>query len=1048
MKKMIMVFLIAAFSFAHGLWACAASGPSDPYTGMITYPNSQGPTGAQTVVPTAGFENTPFAGGKIYKGWSGSDAKFIIVPCGTQMGFEGIIISDKPLTPPRPAFWEEGAACVPQLNGSTVESAPKPTWTISGNGGGDYRGGPAPQAAPTFTLKSFEGPDDPTPNNGAGCMIVVNSPATKAVWKLTWDKATAVNMIHLALSDPVNALLVQKAFTDHGISGDPAEYLADPGNPELYSDAELYAGTGDCEISASKLGIDVTTHEADAAVAIIGALNAKLRMRSGDTASEAAQPTDFTDTGSGHVTFTRPVSRRVHVILKAGYIAMQDWYPSGNYSTKFKMTPPGVAISSPGATLNAGEYLIEGSPRTEMTFNTPTSPDFWTVDVQSGLESCKDCVWCWVEGTKLVDTATPVSSSSFNPSYTWSTDPADFAVGGVMVHGNYQSGNSSAGRDYQTMVVVADTRPPAKFEWLNTLSLKGETGKLLKDTQDAGVSKLTFRVYDDNPLIGAGTFKKLKNNLGTGVSFSDIKIIEADKKTTGGADFSSAIDRYLVPCQDGFDAVVLGASLTYNVCVPAYVGLKTSVAEATPFPTLGGRVVVPAQKFVWKTINASGAGLITNRMMYKPGSTAGIPSGDVKDLINGMSWDGYSSYDVEIPLDQLTEPMGTNFAKNSAAYTVPFGDSTKGSFVAPSPLPTDGTPVFADGIKFYPWSEKALKMFPSARDGSGNETPDKTQCDQIAASKYSGVELPGDDIGSWTESEITPPAAVNTIQGGPLNATTPAGKWGQFLYVKAVIDSGKPNIALEVLNTKNHKAAIYGDLRAGDGQSARYWTAFDNANAGSAVVSSDTNIGEKGYTTSDSEAADTQWEFSNIPAGDIYLPFQDAVEAGKFSPWLTSVMAPTPLSTTVGPYWNNDPATADHLAYHQDSRVPLVFRYWTWDNINAFNCGDAAKPNGVKIQSANAKFVDVNNNVTALITLVDQPTYPSGNVPEAQFWREYAFFNPNDTGECSIKLESEDNAQADSGAPTNNKRVLKVNFKIHAPNLEQIRTLEDKRERK
>ncbi|MBF0548229.1 MAG: hypothetical protein HQM08_27580 [Candidatus Riflebacteria bacterium] len=1044
MKKVIFAILVFSILPSLAVFACSAQGPQDPYTGVISYPPGTGPSATMTTIlpPSSDLANTPFAGGEYFKAWSGTDMQFLIVPCGSTLAFEGIIQST---TAGRPPYWEEGE--VKGLNAYTIANAPKPVWTVSGNGRGDYRGGSAPPAAAGLVIKQFESPP--------GCMIVAGGPAPKSVWSFEYDQQTAVNMLNIAWADPAYKTLIISGLqsrlptmTATQIETFFGDILNAPGNPVIHPEVKSYRFDNDTYwVSAEKLGL---TRDDGAVSPMQNEMALRIPQREGAFENIGTQNAhSFKDTATGTPVYTKNLYDEIKVVLKSGYIACQGnptWYNNGNYTSQFDVTPP-----------SSTKYSRSGSPYITVDFACPTYPDYWVIDCQSGIDSFQDWVWCWIEGTKKPKPPTTVISSAttnIDDYYEWSTDSNDFAIGGVFVRGAYTSGSSSSGRNTLVYVTVIDTQPPASFTWLAPTAgqLKGATGKTFSQSSPAGTS-VKFKVLDNNPMLSVTDpgFRKINAILPSGVALSSLAIIEASKKPTGGSDNAATFSRYIIPTQNGFQPggnTILAASFSYNVCVNSYVGLKGNTAENTPFPTFMGITVVPTQRFVWKTVSLPGA----NFSNFQLHDAAGNVVTALSQLMTGTVWQGYSSFDVEINptgLTALNEPMGHSFAQNSQAYTIPFGDSTKGNFVAPASLPTDGTPVFSDGIYFYPWSAKAIKMFPIVTDGSGNQSPREGDVNSILSMKFSGLELPADMISSWTEptANLTPPATVTPILGGKLMGL-PESNWGNFLFLDNMADEGKPNIALEVMNTKIHKAAIYGNLFAGAGQSTKYWQAFAQAATSSVVIASDSNIGEKCYNDQDSEKDDSRWLFDDLTAdpANVYIPLQDATEQQIFRPWAYAVPNSfAPSATGIWPpnYWNGgSTVSTSRLAFEHDSRVPVVFRYWTWDNINSFKNDDPTAPNGIALQT-DTKYTDVGNHVTAKVTLRDVPTY-SGDVPDAQFnWREYTFPNPNNNNEeCSIKLEASD------GAVPANTRTLKVNFRIWSPRMEIIRTLEDQRQKK
>jgi hypothetical protein len=189
----ILAFLLV-FINADSLFACSAQGPADPVTGLIAYPPGAGHSEGLTSLPS-GLEGTPFQNGTYFKGWTGagkeSAMKLIVVPAGTTLAFEGVIESTT--TTERPPHWEEGT--VKGVGGTTVDSAAPPEWTINGNGRGDYRDGNIPPAIPGLKFVNFESPPS--------VIIAPDTPNEKALWKLTYDRDTAVRVLVSIWNDPI-----------------------------------------------------------------------------------------------------------------------------------------------------------------------------------------------------------------------------------------------------------------------------------------------------------------------------------------------------------------------------------------------------------------------------------------------------------------------------------------------------------------------------------------------------------------------------------------------------------------------------------------------------------------------------------------------------------------------------------------------------------------------------------------------------------------------------------------------------------------------------
>ncbi|MBI3039664.1 hypothetical protein HYY75_11580, partial [bacterium] len=236
-----MLFVVA------NCFACSAQGPQDPVTGLISYPVS---AGKGTVVPS--IPGTVFAGGDFYKGWNGSTVKYMVVPVGTTIAFEGVIQGGTS----RPPYWEEGAAG--GLTGYVVSAAPAPTWTIAGNGRGDWRGQAPPAIGGNSRFMQFL-------YEGAADVVIpedtpqVQTPNPKATWKLQYDKAEAVNVL-LQAWDSGYSTLIQNALPS--ITRDMIQNAQDPQNDR---GAKSYNET-DNEYSAVKSG-SVANLQADIRIA-------------------------------------------------------------------------------------------------------------------------------------------------------------------------------------------------------------------------------------------------------------------------------------------------------------------------------------------------------------------------------------------------------------------------------------------------------------------------------------------------------------------------------------------------------------------------------------------------------------------------------------------------------------------------------------------------------------------------------------------------------------------------------------------------------------
>ncbi len=1019
---------VAVLVLSSAAFGCSSKGPQDPYTGLITYPPGNGSPAGVTSVPVV--PGTPF-NGTFYKAWNAKNMQVIIVPVGTQLSFEGVIKSATPLNPPRPNFWEEG-----QVNneyGTTVENAPRPTWTISGNGRGDFRGDPPPPLPGGLSLKPFE--------TRANCMIVDDTPAVKALWKLTYDQDAALNMLWQAYNDPVYKSMIDSDLTNAGFpeGTDFSTILQNAREPEF-------------DFGAKSLNeYEISPTGPDGVAGLRNGLVTALPHDEHTGCLSTEDPVTRTFKKPGGATYSVSLPSRAKYLVKAGYIAMQEWYPSGRYNTKYLITPP------------SGTTFEYGNSRLVKKFTTPTAPDYWVLDLNSGLESCKDCVWCWIEATGVLkpeESVVPEENyTSSDPSKRrayYQFDPNSVAIGGVFVRGYYQAGASTAGRNTLVYVVVVDTERPATFDWLtNQTGLTGETGKTLGETM---ATPLKFRIYDNNPLLGANTHNSIFTEFPNLASF---EFIQADKRPGGGPNVTSVYTQYLaplVPTAGGvFSVANLKPAVYYNVCVPCPLGFKVSGVDpakyAGPFPLLRDRLVVPAQRFVWKKIDTGIT--ITGRQIYKKN---GAPVSDLAALQVDTAWDGYSSVDFTVDSSAFVEPMGVLFGEGAKRYDLKFADA---KIDAPSVLPTNGVPVLSDKIQFYPWSDKGIKVFPSVQDGVGNQSPVADEVNAIIGTKFSGIDLKDstDRVSQWSDpAGLDGSVSPNPIMGGLLEATLPAPRvsgvnpWGKFLYVKEIKDRGRPMVALEITNAKSEKAVVYGNLAA-MGDLPGYYTALEKAGGSGWAVANDTNVGSKFFTAAGTQEAEEAWEFKAGVNDDLYLRFQECVSNGKFRPWMFAVPNNTPVGFPAwgSDYWNGkDTYNNDRIAYQQGNRDRLLFRYWAWDNINMFNTGDAAAPCGVKLQPGDRDFNAVcSDKRTALVTLIDKPVYSTGDgkVPASKvWWPDYIFQNPShrksgDYEECSITLEVQDEAN-------NPTRKLKVFFRVPSPAVEMIRTLEDNRERR
>ncbi len=1020
------------------LLACSAKGPADPVTGLISYPPGTGNSEGQTTVPAAGLEGTPFEGGKYYKGWADKAMKLLVVPAGTKLAFEGVIESTT--TTSTPPGWEEGV--IKGVGGTTVAAAPLPTWTISGNGRGDYRDGTFPPAAVGLRYVNFEAPPS--------IIIAPDTPNEKAIWKLTYDRETAVRVLVSVWNDPIaratfmESGTVPEDFDMDEIAAAAKEPQGDDGAKSL-NDYEL-SSTGSAGVQGLKDGLDSTLTQRSGTI-----------MQTGSVVTRTFKNSDDED-------FTVDMAEEGRVIVKAGYVAMQgaadmDFYPTGRYNTKYYITPP-----------SSDQYEV-GKARLALNFTTPTAPDYWIVDLHSGLESARDCVWCWIEveaelkpeGTKIED------QSDVKNFYT--VREKSYAVGGVFVRGLYQSGTSSAGRNTMVYVVVADTQPPAHYHWVSS-SASGETGKALEST-------IKFRVFDNNPVIGAnGSHNNIYNVFG---DLADFEYVEAGKRPENQEDNPDVFTRYLEPVKDGFNEKNLRPTLHYNVCVPAYAGFKVAGDAknyAGPLPLVDDRLVLPLQKFVWKSV-APDKITVSDFMIH---DVSGAEASTLGALADEPNWKGYSSYLVTVAADGMDEPMGFGLADNSAAYTLSISNDLKAAAPITNKL-SEGIPVDDSKVQFFGWS-KALKMFVSASDGVlvrnsypdgdinyawSNRSPSFTgdeSVGKVLGNKFSGAEIAFAAAATDFLCTVKEPANVDrfalklevdkVIKGGSLGGcafpaispdgdgaaiSSPDGAWGRFAYVASLADKGRPNIALEVLNSKNEKAAVFGNLYA-MGESDNLAKAIDGAGTSNWAYSVDSNTGDKTYSPASSYYEGTAWEFKDDIENDLYMAMKNSMDAGTFKPWLFAFPSSDQTKLWKTGYWNGDDAFNDkRLAFQQGSRDRLVFRYWVYDNINPFNLAGGV-PNGVKTYtSGRERFKSVSGFVTALVRLTDVPGYQGEVALDKVWWPDYIFHNPSggSSEECSISLYAEDERT--------NARTLKLWFRIIPPSRELIRTIEDRRNR-
>lgn len=1031
-NKTFRILILVSLLFACGvspLPACSSKGPADPVTGLITYPPGTGRGNEMTSVPTEGLEGTPFAGGTFYKGWLDKAMKLIVVPVGTKLAFEGVIQSTTITT--RPEHWEEGAVAQPKLFGTTVDEAPKPAWTITGNGRGDFRGGTVPPTASGFKFVSFESPPS--------VIIKEDTPAVKALWKLTYDQDTALNMLSAAWRDPVIRTSLQSSgslppdFDMDSVIGSAREPQADDGAKDL-AEFEI-SPTGPDGVEGLRSTLDSTlTQRTGSIVQMSGAVSRTFLDKDG-------------------VEFTKELAANGRIIVKAGYIAMQEWYPSGRYNTKYLITPP------------SGEQYEVGQPRLTLNFETPTSPDYWIVDLNSGLESCRDCIWCWIElEGKLKDENSTINNPADIKDF-YEAVPNTYAVGGVFVRGYYQSGASSAGRNTMIYVVVADTEAPAHYAWEGA-DVTGKTGETLKATG----GKIQFRVFDNNPVIGANGSN---NNIFAALDgLKDFDFVEASKKPSGQPPNNDVFALYLEPVMNGFDENNLLPSIHYNVCVPAYAGFKVNGVKeySGPMPLIDDRLVLPVQKFVWRDVDSSKVTISDRKIHAENGSVVS----DLSSLLDIPNWRGYSSYQVTAEMEGFDEPMGYGIADNSVDYNLSISDDLKA--VAPSSGQMGaGIPIDGSKVHFFGWNSKALKMFVSASDGLTvrssypdgaitkhlNRTPRAVgELKTILDAKFSGAQLnfPAaylDFVSTWNAptsvDAISAKLPAVFVKGGklgdscslPAGSSSPGGAWGKFNYVSSLHDTGKPNIALEVVNSKNEKAATFGNLYA-IGENDALVDTIEGAGAANWAKSPNKNEGDKTYTSESTYYSDATWEFKDKLSTDLFMKMKTSMDENSFKPWLFAFTSTKKDTLWKTGYWNGDETfNNERVGFQQGSRDRLIFRYWTWDNINSFYTLGSTTPNGVKTDSnpSRTRFKSVSGFVTAEVKLVDTPGY-KGQVPtEKVWWPDYIFHNPSKGSEeeCSINLRAADEKD--------NERNLKVWFRIQAPSKEQIRTLEDRRGR-
>lgn len=1048
-NRFLLAWVILLISAAP-IFACDGGGPSDPVTGLIVYQNGQGGTSVPSSPETD--QNN------VVKGWNsaGTRADYIFLFTGSTVGFEGIIQGGTTA----PSDWEEGRARGEK--GYKVAEAPAPSWTISGNGRGDFRDGFTIPTPSGFTYKMFE--------KNADCMIAAGTPAVKAVWKLSYDQNSALNIIaaylgRLQNTGDIRYQLLQQEIPGFSISNlnfikDNTQYH----NTDVLSYNNYVIDYDERNPDILRQGLCEALPFSEGSVVNLDFTEREFAYSAREYNATLGRYEDVTKT------FYKNLPLRKVTLVKCGYVAMQEWYQTGQYSTHYYVYPP--YGTSQGSQVLTGSRFTEA--RLSYTFTTPCFPSYWTFDLHSGLETCKDCVYTWIEVTKyLKDSGTVVSGLNAPETEFYSrTDSADdIAIGGVFVRGYYQNGGSSAGRNTTIYVSVLDREPPAKFTWVNPANPTQEdfavplAAKSGEKPTTAG-NKLRIRVYDDNPMIGAapGTFNTLNRTTVSGLNYRFAGAGNA------GAILSSYYNDYMQKTSAGF-ASSLKPRLVYNVCIPTYLGMKLrSDKDPGAYPVFFDRMVIPAQRFVWKEISPNSATVVARQLYSKNGTKVSNPGG----LIDSDKWDGYSSYDVEFTMGEFTR-MGYHFADNSEAFDLPMGIFEDFS----APPPPDGIQFTGAAesrtLKFAEWSPKSLKLFAVGSDGL-NEVPDAASLNAIKALKYSGVELSGanaDNVGTWVESGVSakPPVLDGAVLKGGRLSNGPQGKWGKYAYVSSVVDEGRPNIALEILNTKNNRRIYYGNFRSGAGQSDKYWEAFGRAESSSAWVdaANESNDAEKGYASDDTENVAT-WTFrygvtSNHQAAmgfegpiDWLMSFESALEKNNFRPALFSLpenhytsrfLAGNAISQSN--YWNGKTTYNNNMmAYISSARTRLVFRYWTWDNINPFFLSHSS-PNGMEVKASKK---DANDKSTAAVVLVDKPVFEAaGEVDDANYWPDYIFNNPggagtdnpdgtpaNSNSECSLSLTAKDER--------GNSRHLKLFFTILGTDQEVIRTLEDRRERR
>jgi hypothetical protein len=433
------------------------------------------------------------------------------------------------------------------------------------------------------------------------------------------------------------------------------------------------------------------------------------------------------------------------VIVKAGYIAMQgatdmDFYQTGRYNTKFFITPP------------SSEQYEVGQAKLAVRFSAATAPDYWMIDLHSGLESARDCVWCWIEADAVLKAENTKITDPDDIREFYDFVPDSYAVGGVFVQGVYQSGSSSAGRNTLVYVVVADTESPAHYKW-EAQTATGKTGETLSCTGPGGGTALKFRVFDNNPVIG--TNGSHNNIFSVFPGLADFEFVAASKRPENVPANSDVFTRYLAPVEDGFSGKNLLPVLHYNVCVPAYAGFKVNGDARTysgPLPLVNDVLVMPMQKFIWKTADSEKVSIGDFRIYDAEGNVVS----SLDDLRTDGDWRGYSSYLVSVESDALTEPMGYSLADNSKNAVLSIESDLK-AVVPTKKLFAEGIPVDEKKAFYFGWNNQALKMFVSASDGlvvrssypdgevnlaKSSRTPDfsgEASLQKILGSKFSGV---------------------------------------------------------------------------------------------------------------------------------------------------------------------------------------------------------------------------------------------------------------------------------------------------------------------